>query len=79
MIIEYKKENEIAFEKIKDKECFFSNGVLYMKIFSQDLREYNIDCVNAISIINAGLTKFDNNEIVIKTKRIITKQRNNAK
>ena len=22
MIIEYKKENEIAFEKIKDKECF---------------------------------------------------------
>lgn len=74
MIIEYKKENEIAFEKIKDKECFFSNGVLYMKIFSQDLREYNIDCVNAISIINAGLTKFDNNEMVIKVKRIITKQ-----
>lgn len=74
MTIEYKKENEIAFEKIKDKECFFSNGVLYMKIFSQDLREYNIDCVNAISIINAGLTKFDNNEMVIKVKRIITKQ-----
>lgn len=74
MIVEYKKENEIAFEKIKDKECFFSNGVLYMKIFSQDLREYNIDCVNAISIINAGLTKFDNNEMVIKAKRIITKQ-----
>ena len=75
MIIEYKKENEIAFEKIKDKECFFSNGILYMKIFSQDLREYNIDCVNAISIINAGLTKFDNNEIVIKAKRNSTKQK----
>ena len=28
MIIEYKKENEIAFEDLKDKECFFSNGVL---------------------------------------------------
>lgn len=54
MIIEYKKENEIAFEDLKDKECFFSNGVLYMKIFSQDLKEYNISCVNAISIVNAG-------------------------
>lgn len=73
MIIEYKKENEIAFEKIKDKECFFSNRVLYMKIFSQDLKEYNIDCVNAISIINAGLTKFDNNELIIKAKRTIKK------
>lgn len=73
MIIEYKKENEIAFEDLHDKECFFSNGVLYMKIFSQDLREYNIECVNAISIINAGLTKFDNNEIVIKTKKIVKK------
>lgn len=74
MIVEYEKENEIAFEKIKDKECFFSNGVLYMKIFSQDLREYNIECINAISIINAGLTKFDNNEIVIKAKKKIVKK-----
>ena len=73
MIIEYEKENKIAFEDIKDKECFFSNGVLYMKIFSQDLKEYNISCVNAISILNAGLTKFDNDELVIKTKRIISK------
>lgn len=73
MIIEYKKENEIAFEKIKDKECFFSSGVLYMKIFSQDLKEYNIDCVNAISVVNAALTKFDNKELVIKAKRIIKK------
>lgn len=73
MIIEYAKENKIAFENIKDKECFFSNGVLYMKIFSQDLKEYNISCINAISILNAGLTKFDNDELVIKTKRIISK------
>lgn len=73
MIIEYKKENEIAFEDLKDKECFFSNGVLYMKIFSQDLKEYNISCVNAISIVNAGLTKFDNDELVIKAKRIVCK------
>lgn len=73
MIIEYAKENKIAFENIKDKECFFSNGVLYMKIFSQDLKEYNISCVNAISILNAGFTKFDNDELVIKTKRIISK------
>lgn len=75
MIIEYAKENKTTFKKIKDKECFFSSGVLYMKIFNQDLREYNIDCVNAISIINAGLTKFDNNEIVIKAKKIVKKQK----
>ena len=60
-------------EDLKDKECFFSNGVLYMKIFSQDLKEYNISCVNAISIVNAGLTKFDNDELVIKAKRIVSK------
>ena len=72
-ILAYKKENKIAFEDLKDKECFFSNGVLYMKIFSQDLKEYDISCVNAISIVNAGLTKFDNNELVIKVKRIINK------
>ena len=73
MLREYKKDNEIAFEDLKDHECFFSNGVLYMKIFSQDLREYNINCVNAISIVNAGLTKFDNDELVIKAKRIVSK------
>lgn len=73
MIIEYEKENKTTFEKIKDKECFFSNGILYMKILSQDLREYNIDCVNAISIINAGLTKFHNGELVIKAERTIKK------
>ena len=33
MIICYEKEKEIAFKELKDKECFFSNGVLYMKIF----------------------------------------------
>lgn len=44
-----------------------------MKIFSQDLKEYNIDCVNAISVVNAALTKFDNKELVIKAKRIIKK------
>lgn len=73
MIIEFEKENMITFENLKDRECFFSNGVLYMKIFSQDLREYNIDCVNAISIVNAGLTKFANDELVIKVKRNISK------
>lgn len=73
MIIEYKRENKIAFGNLNDKECFFSNGVLYMKIFSQDLKEYNIDCVNAISIVNAGLTKFDDDELVIKAKRMISR------
>lgn len=73
MIIRYEKEKEIDFKDLEDKECFFSNGVLYMKIFSQDLREYNISCVNAISIVNAGLNKFDNDESVIKAKRIISK------
>ena len=44
-----------------------------MKIFSQDLKEYNIGCVNAISIVNAGLTKSDNDELVIKAKRMISR------
>ena len=73
MVIRYEKESEILYGALKEKECFFSNGILYMKIFNQDLKEFNINCVNAISIINAGLTKFNDDEVVIKAKRSITK------
>ena len=73
MIIRYEKEGKTPIETLKDKECFFSNGVLYMKIFAQDLKEYNINCVNAISIVNAGLTRFEEDELVVKAKRTITK------
>lgn len=74
--IDYVKNNEqVKFEDIKDKECFFSGGVLYMKIFEQDLNEYNIKNVNAISIINAGLTFFYDDEIVYKANKEIKKVR----
>lgn len=73
MIIKYEKENEITFGDLKDKECFFSGGVLYIKIFSQDLKEFNIDCINAISVVNAGLTKFADDETVVRTKRTISR------
>lgn len=72
MIIKYEKENKMSFGNLKDKECFFSNGVLYMKIFSQDLNVYNIDCINAISVVNAGLTKFADDETVVRVKRTIS-------
>ena len=51
---------------------------LYMKIFSQDLKEYNISCVNAISIVNAGSAKFENDELVIKAKELFVNEKRNA-
>lgn len=69
MIINFEKSFEITFGDLTDKECFFSDGLLYIKIFSQDLKAFDIDCVNAISIENAGLTKFADDETVIRAKK----------
>lgn len=75
-IIEYEKGKEkVLFEDIKDRECFYSGSVLYMKILQPDLEAFNIKNVNAISIVNAGLTYFDNDEEVYRaTKNIEVKR-----
>lgn len=77
-VIEYEKiEEQVLFESIKDRECFYGGGTLYMKILKQDLEAYGIDCtnpvrgVNAISIINAGLTLFEPDERVFRSTKII--------
>ena len=71
IVISYKEEGETSFEALKDRECFFSNGTLYLKIFAPDLSAYNINCANAISIVNADLTRFDDDELVVRAKRTI--------
>lgn len=64
-VIEYTKTNsKIRFEQIQDKCCFYSGGILYMKILQQDLKHFKINNINAISILNAGLTFFHSDEIV---------------
>lgn len=64
-IIEYTKTtSKVSFEHIEDRRCFYSGGVLYMKILQQDLKHYKINEVNAISILNGGLTFFQADEIV---------------
>lgn len=69
-IIEYiKSDTKTCFKCIKDKDCFYSSGTLYMKIFQQDLTHFNIDNVNAISVLNAGLTFFQSDETVIEAIR----------
>lgn len=75
IVISYEEEGETSFGTLRDRACFFSNGVLYLKIFAQDLNEYNINCVNAISIVNAGLTRFEDDELVVRAKRTIEKKR----
>lgn len=65
-IFTYNKKCKKTFEEIADKGYFYSNGVLYKKVFRQDLKEYGITNVNAISIINGGLTLFENDEEVIE-------------
>ena len=64
-----KSDETVNFEYLRDTECFYSGGVLYMKINSQDLKAYNINNVNAISLLNAGLTFFEKDEIVNKAAR----------
>ena len=44
-----------------------------MKILQQDLDHYKIDNINAISIINAGLTFFDLDETVYRAVREVEK------
>lgn len=75
IVIEYQKKEKVLFEEIKDRECFYSGGVLYMKILQQDLEAYNINNVNAISIINAGLTCFANDEEVYRASKEDRKER----
>lgn len=50
-IFKYKKGNKVKFQDIKDKHCFYRGSVLYKKILEQDLAEYGITAINAISII----------------------------
>lgn len=66
-----KRLNEkVLFEDLKGGECFCSGGVLYMKIQPQDLKEFKINgIVNAVSIINAGLTFFYPDEQVFKSSK----------
>lgn len=72
MKIDYKKMSvKTCFKDIEDKQCFYSGGVLYMRIFQQDLDHFNIKNVNAISIINGGLTFFDDDEEVNKSTKIV--------
>lgn len=75
IVISYKEEGETSFGTLKDRECFFSNGALYLKIFAPDLSDYNINCANAISIVETGLTRFDDDELVVRAKRTIEKKR----
>jgi len=69
-IIKYEKIGlKVRFDTIEDKECFYSGGTLYMKILQQDLDFYKTNNVNAISILNAGLTLFEPDETVYKATK----------
>ena len=75
-VIEYEKsDKKVLFESLKDRDCFYSSGNLYMKIMQQDLDSYEINSndpvkgINTISILNAGLTFFQADETVYKVIR----------
>lgn len=75
-ILEYtKSDSTVLFKTIQEKESFYSSGVLYMKILQQDLDLYNINStdpvkgINAISLLNAGLTFFESDEMVYRATR----------
>lgn len=65
MTIQFIKGRKTLFKNVEDKQFFFdANNVLYKRIFSQDLKEFGISCVNAVSVINGGLTFFHDDENV---------------
>ena len=56
---------KVNFSEIKEAEFFFDlNKTLYKRILKQDLDEWKITCVNAVSIVNGGLTLFEDDEEV---------------
>ena len=71
-ILKYTKAiSKVNFEEIKDHCCFYSSGVLYLKLLQQDLKFFGIDNVNAVSVLNGGLTFFESDEKVIEAYREI--------
>lgn len=69
-VLTCKRLNEkVLFEDLKGGECFRSGGVLYIKILPQDLTWFKIENVNAVCILDAGLTFFDHNEEVFRTSK----------
>ena len=45
-------------KEVKDHQIFMSNGVIYTKLLDQDLKEWNINNINAVGILSGGLTRF---------------------
>lgn len=63
-VFKFDKSQKVNFENIVDKGFFSSSGILYKKIFSQDLHAFGIQNVNAVSLLNGGLTFFAPDEEV---------------
>lgn len=63
------KSQKVNFADVPEHTIFSSNGVLYTKLFSQDLKEYDINNVNAVGILSGGLTYFQSDEEV-KIERV---------
>ena len=58
LVIKKESKKAILFSEVKDHQLFMSNGVIYIKLLEQDLKEWGINNVNAVGILSGGLTKF---------------------
>ena len=58
LVIEKSGEILIPFSEVKDRQIFMSNGVIYTKLSTQDLKEWGINNVNAVGVLSGGLTRF---------------------
>lgn len=52
----------ILFEDLPERAIFIYNSTLYTKLYRQDLDEYGINNVNAVSVFSGGLTYFEPDE-----------------
>lgn len=64
LTIKKAKQKAIYFSEVLDHQQFMSGGVIYTKLLQQDLKEYGIGNVNAVSVVNGGLTYFQEDEKV---------------
>lgn len=69
-VVEYcGAEKNVSFSALDGQQAFYSGGVLYLKLLSQDLKIYGIGNVNAVAVLSGGLTFFQDDEKVIRAER----------
>lgn len=64
----FEHAGEKTFGDLGKRAHFMCGGILWVKIFENDLKEFGISQVNALAVISGGISHFDADESVIEVK-----------